>query len=190
MTRLLSILLILSISTISFAENQNKQAYIDIISIAPYMLEDQLYLDLNAKIILNQTQIEILRNGIPLTFALETVFKRERLYFFNEILDENIRKFELSYHTLSNQYLITYTNINMVKSFPNLSLALDFMSNISNIPIGSAGLIQPKIPKLKYLGLIKLGLDINSLPTPMLIPAYFSKDWSLSTPWTSWEILL
>lgn len=164
-----------------------------ITSARSWIQQQQLYLNIGANLSLNDDQIQTLKNGIPITFIFEIKIIKERDFFFNQTVIKQLVKFQLEYHALSNQYIVTNLdllknnalNIEARKSFPTLSLALDYLAHPKSIKIGAENQLNSAS---NYEGYIKFWLDIESLPTPMQLPVFFDKKWDLQTEPFNWSI--
>ncbi len=169
------------------------EANATITSARSWIEQQQLYLNVGANLSLNDDQIQTLRNGIPITFIFEIKIIKERNFFFNQTVIKQLVKFQLEYHALSNQYIVTNLNllktvdpnIDARKSFPTLSLALDYLAHPKSIKIGTINALDTTA---NYEGYIKFWLDIESLPTPMQLPVFFDKKWDLQTETFNWSI--
>lgn len=137
-----------------------------------------------ATIEMSSNQVEMLENGIPLTFSYIFVVEEKVGLVWLERKNENKNyDFTISYNALTQQYIVKTLWNKKYENFPTLTMALGYISEPKNLNIN---ITDRKIDGL-YRGGVRLRLDINALPTPLRIPAYTSKDWNLDTGWKYWE---
>jgi hypothetical protein len=142
-------------------------------------LQDNLYqLDATIRYRLSGEAIEALINGVPLTLVLTITVDRERGYWWDERIASIKQRYQLKYHTLSGQYLLTYLNTGIQDSFSTLNSALMAMGNLANFPLLDKHLVKPGE---SYVVDLHTYLDIEALPAPLRPVAYFSSEWRLAS---------
>src|SRR4029077_18679891 len=73
---------------------------------------------------------EALRDGVTLTFDLDTRIERERRFWFNAaVLDLTLRR-ELAYHAVSDRYVVRDVRSGETQSFPTLEEALSYLGKV------------------------------------------------------------
>jgi hypothetical protein len=127
--------------------------------------------------------LDALANGVPLIIELDLEVWRSRNWMFDEPVARLQQRFQLEYHALSRQYLVTNLNSGDLKSFRTLTAAIDALGRINDFPLLDASLLTPGFP---YYGRLRAGLDIESLPVPLRVYAYTSRDWWLTSAWYRW----
>ncbi|HPF59242.1 MAG TPA: DUF4390 domain-containing protein [Candidatus Competibacteraceae bacterium] len=132
----------------------------------------------------SQATVEALKNGVPLTVELEMEVRRQR-WVWDETVYALSQRFRLEYHTLSRQYLVTNLNSGERRAFPNQGSALQFMGKVIDFPLLDKGLL---VPNQRYIGALRVQLDVNALPTPLRLFAYISDDWQLASKWLTWQL--
>ena len=146
---------------------------------------DVIYLDAQLEYILSQTAVTALQSGVPITFKLNVEIFRPRKWLWDKVISEHAHRYQLSYHALTQQYLVTNISSGIQNSYSSREIAMLTMGRINNLPLVAATAL-PQDTEL--MARIKVSLDINALPTPMRPWAYISADWSLSSEWYTWEI--
>lgn len=175
-----SILLISSFFVMSFAEDFS----ISSVYVKNGNKQDTYKLAIEATIKMSQEQVEILQNGISLTFGYTFVVEEKvGLAWLEGNNEQKIYNYTVSYNALTQQYVVHAHRTKKYENFPTLSLALAYIAEPKNMVIE----IVNRQPNRIYRGGVRLKLDINELPTPLRIPAYLSREWNLDTGWKYWE---
>lgn len=128
--------------------------------------------------------IEALQNGVPVTFYQEMKLVESfpilgRFWQWETNLWQTRLNYELRYHALSEQYVLKSLETGDQQNFPNLDGALIALGKIEDISLPPEYTEDPDSLKL----LIRSGLDLNALPTPMRPGALISSKWQLTSPW-------
>lgn len=148
--------------------------------------EDSYKIAVEATIKMSPRQIEILENGIPLTFSYTLVVEEKLgLIWFKGDNEPKEYNYTISYNALTQQYVVNTHHNKKYENFPTLSLALSYIAEPKNLNLQ----VVNRQNKYQYRAGVRLKLDINELPTPLRVPAYLSKDWNLDTGWKYWELI-
>ena len=123
---------------------------------------------------------EALTNSVPLTIAIEMNVHRERALLWDENVHSLQQRFRLTYHALAQQYVVNNLNSNQLHSFPTRDAAMQFIGRIRDFPLLDRSLLDPAYD---YQISLRAELDIESLPAPLRLVAYLSKDWRLTSDW-------
>jgi len=84
---------------------------------------------------------DALRDGVTLTFELDTRVERERRLWFNaSIVDLTLRR-ELMYHAVSDRYVVRDVKTGQQENFPTLDEAVTYLGRIDSWPI----LVEPQL---------------------------------------------
>ena len=149
-------------------------------------LADKLYL-VNAEIdiSLSPTALEALENGIALTVIFDFEILRVRKFIWNELVAELEAKRQVSFHPLSNQYLVEDLNAGATHTFRSLREALKALGQVRDFPLIDGYLLERDESYVLQVGAY---LDIESLPTPLRVLAYLNPDWYLSSEWHEYPL--
>jgi len=139
-----------------------------------YRLDVKLIFQLSGKV------LEALENGVPLTFALDIEVQRPRRYLWDDDIASLEQRFTLQYFDLTEQYLLRNLNSGHEESYSSLDTALRALGDIRGLPIIDAELLDPE---QHYMVGIRSYLDLDSLPVPLRLRAYISRDWWLTSGW-------
>lgn len=149
-------------------------------------LEAGVYrLDAQIEYRFSKAALEALQNGVPLTVDIEMEVRRRRSWLWDETVYALTQRFQLEYHELSQQYLVSNLNSGERRAFPTRTAALGFMGRIQNFPLLDRSLLTEGE---RYEGALRAQLDIEALPAPLRLLAYLSDDWRLTSEWHTWPL--
>ncbi|MCX4192476.1 DUF4390 domain-containing protein [Methylophaga sp. OBS1] len=128
--------------------------------------------------------IEALHNGVPITFfqelkLVESIPILGRFWQWETNLWQSRLHYELRYHALSEQYVLKALETDDQQNFPHLEGALQALGQIHDLSLPPE--YTHNVDDL--LLLIRSGLDLSALPTPMRPGAMISSKWQLTSPW-------
>ena len=160
------------------------------IEIAPPQIsvsEDGYVLAADFSFELNQRLEETVTRGVVLYFVADFELSRPRWYWLDEKLVSRSQTYRLSYHALTRQYRLSTGALH--QSFSTLSEALRMLAHLRN------WVVVDKSDKAVHAGepyqaALRLRLDIAQLPRPFQMSALGNKDWSLSSDWKTWPLVL
>jgi hypothetical protein len=123
-----------------------------------------------------------LQDGLTLTFDLDARVERGRRFWFNAtIVDLSLRR-ELSYHAVSDRYVVRDTKSGDQESFPTLDGALDFLGRVDAWPI----LVEPQLDNGTYTISVRAGVRRGHLPNSLRAILFWTDDWARVSEWYSW----
>ena len=125
-----------------------------------------------------------LRDGVSLTFDLDARVDRERHYWFNaNIVDVTLRR-ELTYHAVSDRYLVRDTRTRDQESFSTLDEALDYLGKVDAWPI----LVEPQLNGGSYTISVRAGMRRGHLPASLRAILFWTDDWARVSEWYTWSL--
>ena len=125
-----------------------------------------------------------LRDGVSLTFDLDARVDRERHYWFNaNIVDVTLRR-ELTYHAVSDRYLVRDTRTRDQESFSTLDEALDYLGKVDAWPI----LVAPQLDGGSYTISVRAGMRRGHLPASLRAILFWTDDWARVSEWYTWSL--
>jgi Domain of unknown function (DUF4390) len=125
-----------------------------------------------------------LKDGVSLTFDLDARVDRERRFWFNaNIVDLTLRR-ELTYHAVSDRYLVRDTRSRDQQSFPALDEALDYLGKIDAWPI----LVEPQLDGGSYTISVRAGMRRGHLPASLRAILFWTNDWARVSEWYTWSL--
>ena len=123
-----------------------------------------------------------LRDGLTLTFELEARVDRERRFWFNLNVVELTLRRELSYHAVSERYVVRDTKSGDQESFATLDQALDYLGKVDAWPI----LVEPQLDGGNYTISVRAGVRRGHLPASLRVILFWTNDWARVSEWYSW----
>jgi hypothetical protein len=125
-----------------------------------------------------------LRDGITLTFDLEARVDRERhLWFDANIVDLTLRR-ELSYHAVSDRYVVRDARSGDQATFATVDEALDYLGRIDSWPI----LVEPQLDGGSYNISVRAGVRRGQLPASLRAILFWTNDWARVSEWYTWSL--
>jgi Domain of unknown function (DUF4390) len=133
---------------------------------------------------INPTIRDALRDGVTLTFDLDTRIERERhLWFDATIVDLTLRR-ELSYHAVTDRYLVRDTRSDSQESFATLEEAIATLERVERWPI----LVEPQLDGGNYRVSVRAGVRRGNLPTSLRVLMFWTDDWHRESAWYTWSL--
>lgn len=149
-------------------------------------LVKQVYsLDATLKYQFTPETLAALKNGVSLILVLDIEVIKPRRYMWDEEIASLEQRYEIQYLALTGQYLLSNKNSGAKHVFAKLEDALRSLGRIKDLPIIDAHLLNSKE---HYMVQARSRLDLDSLPVPLRLKAYFSSEWWLSSGWYSWDL--
>lgn len=147
---------------------------------------DNIYeIDARLGLYLSPQAIEALHKGVTLAIVIDIDVERSRRYWLNESIASLEQRYHLSYHALSDQYVVSYINTGVQLNFPSLQGALDVIGTVMDLPIFDRQLVEDDSV---YRASLRVRLDIGELPAPLRVMAYVRPGWRLSSDWHTWTL--
>ncbi|HFD11204.1 MAG TPA: DUF4390 domain-containing protein [Crenotrichaceae bacterium] len=151
------------------------------------LIGDTYYLDATVNYQLSDQAKEALLKGVELTFELkiEVIRKKGLLWLFNKKVSQSVQRYTLKYQPLTQQYKVLHINSGKSRNLPSLSTATWILGIVADLPL----LKQEEVnPKAQYVVRLKALFDIESLPVPIRLLAYFAPGWYMSSDWYVWPL--
>ncbi|MFZ0009257.1 MAG: DUF4390 domain-containing protein [Steroidobacteraceae bacterium] len=127
---------------------------------------------------------EALRDGVTLTFDLEARVERERRLWFNSNIVEVTLRRDLSYHAVTDRYVVRDVRSGDQNSFATLEEALDFLGKVNDWPI----LVEPQLDEGNYTISVRAGVRRGSLPASLRALLFWTNDWARVSEWYTWSL--
>jgi len=125
-----------------------------------------------------------LTDGVTLAFDLDARVDRERRFWLNaNIVDLTLRR-ELTYHAVSNRYVVRDTRSRDQQSFPTIDEALDYLGKIDGWPI----LVEPQLGGGSYTISVRAGMRRGHLPASLRAILFWTDDWARVSEWYTWSL--
>jgi hypothetical protein len=127
---------------------------------------------------------DALRDGVTLTFDLETRVDRERRFWFNANVVELTLRRELAYHAVSDRYVVRDVRSDEQQTFPTLEEALGYLGKVDGWPI----LVEPQLDGGNYVISVRAGVRRGKLPASLRALMFWADDWHRVSEWYSWSL--
>ncbi|PPD44947.1 MAG: DUF4390 domain-containing protein [Methylobacter sp.] len=134
---------------------------------------------------LSEKAMEALQNGVPLFWNIQVKIQRPREFFWPETLAEATIRYRLQYHALLKMYRVKNERNGVVHNVSTLSGAIGLMSVLRNVRLFDGAEFLPEPGAVVAL---KVDFDRDALPLPLRPLAYLSRQWYLSSDWSSWPL--
>jgi Domain of unknown function (DUF4390) len=127
---------------------------------------------------------DALRDGVTLTFDLDTRVERERRFWFDaEVVALTLRR-ELAYHAVSERYVVRDARSGDQQSFATLEEALKQLGTVDGWPI----LVEPQLDGGQYHVSVRAGVRRGRLPSSLRAIMFWTDDWHRTSEWYSWSL--
>jgi len=134
---------------------------------------------------LNDRIRSALLDGVTVAFDLDVTISRPRRLWFNAtVLDLNLRR-ELSYHAVSDRYVLRGADDNEQQSFPTVEAALDKLGRIEDLPIMVESQLRGDGP---WEVSVRAGVRRGRMPDALRALVFWSDDWHRSSEWYTWTL--
>lgn len=149
-------------------------------------LDEGVY-ELDAKVDLTlpagaRTAVE---SGLTLRLTYEVTVDRVRRYILDASVAELEQRYEVSYHALSQRYLVKNLNTGEQQDFGSLQGALDRVCDLRGLPVIDAALV---FDGPIYEGRIRAVLGMNTAPDVFGWLLFWTDNWSTESNWKSWTL--
>src|SRR5262245_42140619 len=127
---------------------------------------------------------DALRDGITLSFDLDTRVERERRFWFDaEVVALTLRR-ELAYHAVSERYVVRDARSGDQQSYATLEEALKQLGTVDGWPI----LVEPQLDGGQYHVSVRAGVRRGRLPASLRALMFWTDDWHRTSEWYSWSL--
>jgi hypothetical protein len=130
---------------------------------------------------------QAVREGAELTLSLEFELRRSRRFWLDEAVATLEQKYALSYHALSERYIVRNLNSDDRSTYAALDSALEALKSIDSLPMLDRSLLEPDE---RYEARLKTTLDVHNLPDALRWVLFWTADWRQDSDWFSWPLKL
>ncbi|MGC4029392.1 MAG: DUF4390 domain-containing protein [Steroidobacteraceae bacterium] len=126
-----------------------------------------------------------LDDGLTIQFELQALVKRERrLWFDAGIINVTLRR-ELSWHAVSERYVLRDPVLGGQQVFAALDQALAAVGSVTDWPV----VVEPQLePDGVYEISVRAGVRRGRLPDALRAIIFWSDSWNRSSEWYSWTL--
>jgi len=123
--------------------------------------------------------------GLTMRLHYEIVVSRVRRYMLDAEVATLEQRYELSYHALSQRYLVRNLNAGEQQDFGSLAAAIERVSELHGLPILDSTLARPGP---EYVGRIRAVLDLSTAPDAFGWLLFWTDDWNAVSDWKTWKL--
>lgn len=135
---------------------------------------------LSLDIALTEPVLEALHNGVPITLLVETRLRQPRRWLWARTVATDSRRYVLSYQSLSTQYLIRWPGNTGHRAYPSRHAALSALESPEPWQLPEPDEPAADGPPVAEA---RVRLDLQALPAPLSLMAFFSGDWRIGSGW-------
>ena len=153
-----------------------------------FVVLDHGVLQLNAQIQYpkNSRIRSALQDGVTLVFDVDITISRPRRLWFNATVLDTTFRHELTYHAVTDRYVLRADAGEQQESFATLDEALDRLGNISDLPI----LVQSQLGDGPWQLAVRASVRRGSMPDALRALVFWSNDWHRTSDWYTWMLTL
>jgi hypothetical protein len=149
-------------------------------------LDEGVYeLDVKLDLTLPDGARKAVESGLTLRLTYEITVDRVRRYMPDAGIAALEQRYEVSYHALSQRYLVKNLNTGEQQDFGSLQAALDRVSDLRGLPVIDAALVSNGPV---YEGRIRAVLGMNTAPDVFGWLLFWTDDWSAESNWKTWTL--
>jgi len=128
-----------------------------------------------------------LQDGVTLAFDLElTITRHRRLWWNAAVLEMTLRR-ELTYHAVTDRYVLRNEQGIEQESFPTLEEAIDRLGRVENLPVLVESQLRGEGP---WQVAVRAGVRRGRLSDTMRALMFWSDDWHRNSDWYTWTLTL
>ena len=128
-----------------------------------------------------------LKEGVALAFDLDVTISRHRRLWFNASELEMTLRRELTYHNVTDRYLVRDEKNVEQESFPTLEAALDKIGHVEDLPIIVQSQLHDDGP---WEVAVRAGMRRGRMPDALRALLFWTDDWHRSSDWYTWMFTL
>jgi hypothetical protein len=152
-----------------------------------FVVVDKGVLQLNAHIDypLNDRIRSALQDGLTLAFDLDVNISRHRRLWFNaNVLDMTLRR-ELTFHAVTDRYVLRDDKGVEQESFPTLEAALERLGRVEDLPILVESQLRGDGP---FEVAVRAGVRRGHMPDALRALVFWTDDWHRTSEWYTWML--
>jgi hypothetical protein len=149
-------------------------------------LDEGVYeLDAKLDLILPEGARRAIESGLTMRLTYEITVDRVRRYMPDASVAVLEQRYEVSYHALSQRYLVRNLNTSQQEDLGSLQAALDRISELRGLPVIDKALVTDGPV---YEGRIRAVLGMNTAPDVFGWLLFWTDDWSATSEWYAWTL--
>jgi hypothetical protein len=156
------------------------------VTTASVALDEGIYeLDARLDIKVPEAGRRALEAGLTLKLDYQIEIARVRRYMPDAGVASLHQSYELSYHALSQRYLLRNLNSGEQYDFGTLQGALDRLAEVRGLPLLDSSLLEAGAT---YEFRVRAVLNLRSAPDTLSWLLFWTDDWSATSEWFAWTL--
>jgi hypothetical protein len=128
-----------------------------------------------------------LQEGVTLAFDLDVTISRHRRLWFNATELEMTLRRELTYHAVTDRYVVRDEKSVEQESFSTLEAALDKLGHVEDLPIIVQSQLHDEGP---WEVAVRAGMRRGRMPDALRGLLFWTDDWHRTSDWYTWILTL
>lgn len=170
----------LSVALLAGCRGGDGVAGLRVESLALKRAVDAVVLNPRLDLSLSAPVLEALHNGVPVALLLEARLERKRPWGWPELHGAEERRYVITYHSLSDQYLVSEGEQSSPRAFPSRAAVLVALESPEPWPLALPEDGEGDSP---WRAAVRVRLDLDALPAPLRLVALFSPGWRIGSAW-------
>ena len=156
------------------------------VSSASVALDDGVYeLDARLDLAIPEAGRRAIDAGLTLELDYHIEIARVRRYLPDAEVASLQQSYELSYHALSQRYLLRNLNTGEQQDFGTLQASLDRLAEVRGLPLLDSSLLEPGSA---YEFRVRAELNLRTAPDTLGWLLFWTDDWSATSEWYAWTL--
>jgi hypothetical protein len=148
-------------------------------------LEDNRWVvDAQADLELSDEAIEALQNGVTLQIEFQYEVSESISFWPDRVIATSRQLIELQYLSLSQRYVVRWSDTDEQVSYATLYSALRYMGRVRDREL----VVNPSDGSDNYWAGMRVVLAWDNLPGPLQMIAFWRGDFSLESDWYRWKL--
>ncbi|MDE2219418.1 MAG: DUF4390 domain-containing protein [Gammaproteobacteria bacterium] len=127
-----------------------------------------------------------LKDGVTLSFDLECIVTRHRRFWFDAEAVDVVQHRELTYHVVTDRYLLRNVDAGTQESFPTLEAALASVGAVVEWPIAVDAQLPGEGP---WQIALRAGVRRGHMPDALRALMFWSNAWHRTSDWYTWTLV-
>jgi hypothetical protein len=178
-------LLLCVIATFGAPADAADESKLAIRDVAVAVDEGVYELDARLELDLPDEARKAVESGLTLRLNYEIVVDRVRRYIPDAEVAALVQRYEVTYHALSQRWLVRNLNTGEQTDYGSLESALLRISELRGLPILDTALV---VAGPVYQGRIRAVLDLSTAPDAFGWLLFWADDWSAESDWKTWTL--
>jgi hypothetical protein len=128
---------------------------------------------------------QAIRDGATMNLLLDIRFEHVRRFWLNSTLAELQQRYALSYHSVSQRFLVRNLNSGEQSSYATFMEAVDSFRTINALPVMDVELLKPDDATSVA---IRAATEVRTIPRVLRMLLFWVDDYSLQSDWHQWRL--